>query len=126
MTHFIDSSTPHAGNPGRADISPVPHATTTTRRPASTDSLFAALLVLLASSMHAFAGDNTIECWAATTYDKDGDGYAEYYSHKDDRVELDTIDAFALTWLGHADVRVYDGSWAEWGDAGDVPIETGD
>lgn len=30
----------------------------------------------------------------------------------------------ALTWLGWADVRVYDGSWLEWG-AGGYPVETG-
>ena len=36
------------------------------------------------------------------------------------------LDAFALTLLGHPDVRVYDGSWAEWGNSDDVPIETGD
>lgn len=34
--------------------------------------------------------------------------------------------AFALTRLGHRHVRVYDGSWAEWGNRDDVPIETGD
>lgn len=36
------------------------------------------------------------------------------------------LDAFALALLGHRDVSVYDGSWAEWGDADDVPIATGD
>jgi thiosulfate/3-mercaptopyruvate sulfurtransferase len=36
------------------------------------------------------------------------------------------LDAFALALLGHTDVSVYDGSWAEWGDADDVPIATGD
>ncbi|MFC1673604.1 3-mercaptopyruvate sulfurtransferase [Pseudomonadota bacterium] len=30
--------------------------------------------------------------------------------------------AFALYLLGHEDVAVYDGSWAEWGDSPDVPI----
>ena len=32
--------------------------------------------------------------------------------------------AFALHLLGHEDCAVYDGSWAEWGDAKDVPIST--
>ena len=36
------------------------------------------------------------------------------------------LDAFALALLGHTDVSLYDGSWAEWGDADDVPIATGD
>jgi thiosulfate/3-mercaptopyruvate sulfurtransferase len=36
------------------------------------------------------------------------------------------LDAFALALLGHTNVSVYDGSWAEWGDAEDVPIATGD
>jgi thiosulfate/3-mercaptopyruvate sulfurtransferase len=36
------------------------------------------------------------------------------------------LDAFALALLGHTDVGVYDGSWAEWGDSDDVPIETGE
>jgi thiosulfate/3-mercaptopyruvate sulfurtransferase len=36
------------------------------------------------------------------------------------------LDAFALALLGHANVSVYDGSWAEWGDSDDVPIATGD
>jgi thiosulfate/3-mercaptopyruvate sulfurtransferase len=36
------------------------------------------------------------------------------------------LDAFALALAGHGDVSVYDGSWAEWGDADDVPIATGD
>jgi thiosulfate/3-mercaptopyruvate sulfurtransferase len=36
------------------------------------------------------------------------------------------LDAFALALLGHQNVSVYDGSWAEWGDCDDVPIATGD
>ena len=32
--------------------------------------------------------------------------------------------AFALYLLGKEDVAVYDGSWAEWGDDPDVPINT--
>ncbi len=36
------------------------------------------------------------------------------------------LDAFALALLGHTSVSVYDGSWAEWGDADGVPIATGD
>ena len=35
------------------------------------------------------------------------------------------LDAFVLTLLGHDKVCVYDGSWAEWGNSDDVPIETG-
>lgn len=35
------------------------------------------------------------------------------------------LDAFALALLGHRDVSLYDGSWAEWGDSDDVPIATG-
>jgi thiosulfate/3-mercaptopyruvate sulfurtransferase len=31
--------------------------------------------------------------------------------------------AFVLTLLGHEDVAVYDGGWAEWGDRLDLPIE---
>lgn len=33
--------------------------------------------------------------------------------------------AFALYQIGHTDVAVYDGSWAEWGSNEDLPIETG-
>ena len=32
--------------------------------------------------------------------------------------------AFGLRLLGHRDVAVYDGSWAEWGSRDDTPIET--
>jgi thiosulfate/3-mercaptopyruvate sulfurtransferase len=34
--------------------------------------------------------------------------------------------AVALMLAGHENVRVYDGSWAEWGNRDDLPIETGD
>ncbi|NQV48319.1 MAG: 3-mercaptopyruvate sulfurtransferase [Rhodospirillaceae bacterium] len=33
-----------------------------------------------------------------------------------------SVTAFALYLLGHEDVAVYDGSWAEWGDHTDTPI----
>ena len=33
---------------------------------------------------------------------------------------------FALRLLGHKEVRLYDGSWAEWGNADDTPVVTGD
>lgn len=36
------------------------------------------------------------------------------------------LDAFALTLAGHPSVSVYDGSWDEWGNADDVPVETGE
>lgn len=32
--------------------------------------------------------------------------------------------AFALHLIGHEDVAVYDGSWAEWGLPGDTPVES--
>jgi thiosulfate/3-mercaptopyruvate sulfurtransferase len=32
--------------------------------------------------------------------------------------------AFALHLIGHRDVALYDGSWAEWGRPGDTPVET--
>ena len=35
-----------------------------------------------------------------------------------------TVLAFGLHLLGHRDVAVYDGSWAEWGLPGDTPVET--
>ncbi len=35
------------------------------------------------------------------------------------------LDAFALFLLGHRKVAVYDGSWAEWGNADDLPVDTG-
>ncbi len=36
-----------------------------------------------------------------------------------------TVLAFALHQIGHTQVSVYDGSWAEWGLPGALPIETG-
>ena len=33
--------------------------------------------------------------------------------------------ALGLHLVGHEDVAVYDGSWAEWGLPGDTPVETG-
>ena len=33
--------------------------------------------------------------------------------------------ALGLSIAGHKDVAVYDGSWAEWGQPGDTPVETG-
>jgi len=34
--------------------------------------------------------------------------------------------SFALTSLGHQDVKLYDGSWSEWGSRSDTPVETGE
>ncbi|TDH36068.1 3-mercaptopyruvate sulfurtransferase [Pseudohoeflea suaedae] len=34
--------------------------------------------------------------------------------------------SFALASLGHEDVRLYDGSWSEWGSRSDTPVEAGD
>ena len=34
-----------------------------------------------------------------------------------------TVLAFGLHLIGHRDVAVYDGSWAEWGLPGDTPVE---
>jgi thiosulfate/3-mercaptopyruvate sulfurtransferase len=31
--------------------------------------------------------------------------------------------AFVLTLVGHDDVAVYDGGWAEWGDRLDLPVD---
>jgi thiosulfate/3-mercaptopyruvate sulfurtransferase len=31
--------------------------------------------------------------------------------------------AFVLMLLGHDDVAVYDGGWAEWGDRLDLPVD---
>jgi thiosulfate/3-mercaptopyruvate sulfurtransferase len=33
--------------------------------------------------------------------------------------------ALALQSLGHADTKLYDGSWSEWGSRADTPVETG-
>ena len=33
--------------------------------------------------------------------------------------------SLGLHLVGHRDVALYDGSWAEWGLPGDTPIETG-
>ena len=34
--------------------------------------------------------------------------------------------AMALETLGHRDVKLYDGSWTEWGGLGDTPVVTGE
>ena len=33
-----------------------------------------------------------------------------------------SVTAFALNLLGHDEIPVYDGSWAEWGDHPDTPV----
>jgi thiosulfate/3-mercaptopyruvate sulfurtransferase len=35
-----------------------------------------------------------------------------------------TVLSFGLHLIGHRDVAVYDGSWAEWGLPGETPVET--
>ncbi|MCB1744076.1 MAG: putative metal-binding motif-containing protein [Gammaproteobacteria bacterium] len=57
--------------------------------------LFTVLSVCLA--VNVSAGDNTVKCWKASDFDLDGDGYAAYYAHKNDRIEVDTTDQFALS-----------------------------
>ncbi|MBA68514.1 MAG: 3-mercaptopyruvate sulfurtransferase [Rhizobiales bacterium] len=34
--------------------------------------------------------------------------------------------SFALASLGHTDLKLYDGSWSEWGARSDTPVETGE
>jgi thiosulfate/3-mercaptopyruvate sulfurtransferase len=36
-----------------------------------------------------------------------------------------SLAAFLLSLAGHPEVSVYDGSWSEWGNSDDLPIETG-
>ncbi len=68
--------------------------TTSTLIRATMNTLLAVALLALPASAE------TILCWPADTYDLDNDGFADYFAHKDDRVELDETDytdAEALT-----------------------------
>jgi thiosulfate/3-mercaptopyruvate sulfurtransferase len=68
---------------------------------------------------------------------KSADALAELYGAKGVKPEQETIaycrigERSAHTWfvlhelLGHENVRNYDGSWTEWGNLVDVPIEKG-